>query len=87
MENFGAYAFATSRPTTSMGHIYNIGEVHPWQPKRLKRLVGDKIEIIRHSFPLSTAAICKTLGVKEGAGDKWAFVEEHHNLWAMKIND
>ena len=87
LENFGAYAFATSRPTTSMGHIYNIGEVHPWQPKRLKRLVGDKIEIIRHSFPLSTAAICKTLGVKEGAGDKWAFVEEHHNLWVMKIND
>lgn len=87
LDNFGAYAFARSKPTTQMGHIYNIEAVHPWQPKRLKPLVGRTLQVVRHSFPLSTAAICKALGAKEGAGERWAFVEENHNLWAVKIQD
>ena len=87
LDNFGAYAFADSKPTTSMGHIYNTEVCHPWQPKRLKALVGRSLQVVRHSFPLSTAAICKALGAKEGAGDRWAFAEIDHQLWAMKIKD
>ncbi len=85
-DNFGAYAFATSKPKEgTMGHIYNMVSAHPWQPKRLKTLVGGRIEVIRHSFPLSTAAICKALGAKEGAGDRWAFAEIEHSMWAFRI--
>lgn len=87
LDNFGAYAFANHRPTTTMGHIYNIEVSHPWQPKKLKSLIGGRLEIVRHSFPLSTAAICKALGAKEGKGDRWAFAEIEHQMWAMKITD
>lgn len=87
LECFGAYAFATSQPTTTMGHIYLIENIVPWQPKKLKALVGRKLEVIRHSFPLSTAAICKALAAKEGAGDRWAFADINHSLWAIKINN
>ena len=85
-DNFGAYAFSTTVPKEgTMGHIYNIVSAHLWQPKKLKPLVGGRIEVIRHSFPLSTAAICKALGAKEGAGDRWAFAEVDHAMWAFRI--
>lgn len=87
LDNYGAYAFATSRPTTSLGHIYNMVEAHAWQPKRLRAQMGGRIEIVRHSFPLSTAAICKALGAKEGKGPRWAFADIDHSLWAMRIEE
>lgn len=87
MDNYGAYAFATQKPTTAMGHLYNIEQCLPWQPKRLKPLVGRNIQVIRHSFPLSTAAICKALGTKEGKGDRWAFAEIEHEMWAIRITE
>ena len=85
-DNFGAYAFSATAPKEkTMGHIYNIVSAHPWQPKKLKPLVGGRIEVIRHSFPLSTAAICKALGAREGAGNRWAFAEIEHSMWAFRI--
>ena len=85
-DNFGAYAFSTTPPREgTMGHIYNMVSAHAWQPKKLKPLVGGRIEVIRHSFPLSTAAICKALGAKEGAGNRWAFAEIEHSMWAFRI--
>ncbi len=86
-DHFGAYAFTTGKPTTTMGHIYNIEVCLPWQPKKLKPLVGRTLQVVRHAFPLSTSAICKALGAKEGAGDRWAFAEIDHQLWAMKITE
>lgn len=85
LDHYGAYALATEKPSTAMGHIYNIEVCLPWQPKRLKPLVGRTLQVVRHSFPLSTAAICKALGAQEGAGDRWAFAEIDRELWAMKI--
>lgn len=85
-DHFGAYAFSPTPPREgTMGHIYNMVSAHAWQPKKLKSLVGGRIEVIRHSFPLSTTAICKALGAKEGAGDKWAFAEIEHSMWAFRI--
>lgn len=82
---FGAYALSKNRPTTPLGHIYKIEVSLPYQPKKLKPLMGRNIELIRHSFPYSTAAICKSLGVREGAGSRWAFAEAAHTLWALRI--
>jgi hypothetical protein len=87
LDHYGPYGFATTKPTTPMGHIYNIEVALPYQPKQIKRLLGKGkgIELIRHGFPLSSAAICKALGTKEGAGSKWAFAEIDHSLWAFKV--
>ena len=87
LDHYGAYGFAATRPTATMGHIYNIEVSLPYQPKQIKKIMGKEkgLELIRHGFPLSAAAICKALGAKEGAGSKWAFAEINHQKWAIKI--
>lgn len=85
---FGAYALSKERPREGlMGRIYIIEVSLPYQPSKLRKLVGRNIEIVRHSFPHSSAAICKALGAREGAGSRWAFAEASHSLWALKIID
>lgn len=88
LECYGAYGFASQMPPTTMGHIYNIEVSLPYQPKQLKRLIGKGgIQLIRHSFPYSSAAICKALGTREGVGSKWAFAEIDRSLWAFGIKE
>lgn len=85
LDHYGPYGFSTQQPRCTMGHIYNIKVSHPYQPRKLKGLMAGKIELIRHNFPLSSVAICKALGVKEGAGAKWAFGEIDKSLWAFEV--
>jgi len=87
LDNYGPYGFSTQQPRCTMGHIYNIKVSLPYQPRKLKGLLSGKIELIRHNFPLSSVAICKALGVKEGAGQKWAFVEIDKALWAFQVEN
>lgn len=83
----GAYGFATERPTTPLGHTYNIIGAYPYQPKKLKPLAGRKVEIIRHGFSLPTSAILKALGAQEGAGTRWALAEIGGDRWAFRIEE
>ena len=86
LDNHGSYGFATTLPSGPlMGHCYEIEAIHPYRPKELKRIISKKIELIRHGFPHPSATICKALGVKEGAGEKWAFAEIDHSLWAIRL--
>ncbi|MBQ8335620.1 MAG: SAM-dependent methyltransferase [Tidjanibacter sp.] len=85
LDPWGPYGFTTEEPQLTMGRVYEIEATLPYRPKQLKPLVGKKIELIRHSFPLSSAAICKALGTREGGGDRWAFGEVEHELWAFKL--
>ena len=84
--NHGSYGFAATEPKSPlMGRAYEIDAILPYRPKDLKRLISKKIELIRHGFPLPSATICKALGVKEGAGERWAFAEIDHSLWAIRL--
>lgn len=87
LDCYGPYGFAAHKPQGTMGHIYRIKVSLPYQPKQMKKLLGRErnIELIRHSFPLSSAAICKALGVREGAGPRWAFAEIEGKMWAFEI--
>ncbi|MBQ3071491.1 MAG: RsmD family RNA methyltransferase [Tidjanibacter sp.] len=83
---YGGYGFATTEPSgPTIGRTYEVAQIVPYRPKELKRLVSKKIELIRHGFPHSSAAICKALGVREGAGQRWAFAEIGHSLWAIRL--
>ena len=83
---YGGYGFATTEPSgPTIGRTYEVEQIVPYRPKELKRLVSKKIELIRHGFPHSSAAICKALGVREGAGQRWAFAEIGHSLWAIRL--
>ena len=82
----GSYGFSATEPEgTILGRAYEIEAIVPYRPKELKRLISKKIELIRHGFPLPSATICKALGVKEGAGQRWAFAEIDHSLWAIRL--
>ena len=82
----GSYGFSDTTPEgTFLGRAYEIEAIVPYRPKELKRLISKKIELIRHGFPLPSATICKALGVKEGAGQRWAFAEIDHSLWAIRL--
>ena len=82
----GGYGFSATEPEGPiMGRAYEIEAILPYRPKELKRLISRKIELIRHGFPLPSATICKALGVKEGAGERWAFAEIDHSLWAIRL--
>ncbi len=84
--NHGSYGFAATKPEGDiLGRAYEIEAIVPYRPKELKRLISKKIELIRHGFPLPSATICKALGVKEGAGQRWAFAEIDHSLWAIRL--
>ena len=86
LDNHGSYGFAATQPSGPlMGHCYEIEAIHPYRPKELKRIISKKIELIRHGFPHPSANICKALGVKEGAGERWAFAEIDHSLWAIRL--
>lgn len=80
------YGFATElKEPCTMGRTYQIEEALPYQPKQLARRVGGKMELIRHGFPLSSAAILKALKAKEGSGTRWAFAELDGKLWAFRL--
>lgn len=82
----GSYGFSATKPEGDiLGRAYEIEAIVPYRPKDLKRLISKKIELIRHGFPLPSATICKALGVKEGAGQRWAFAEIDHSLWAIRL--
>ncbi len=82
----GSYGFSATEPEgTILGRAYEIEAIIPYRPKELKRLISKKIELIRHGFPLPSATICKALGMKEGAGARWAFAEIDHSLWAIHL--
>lgn len=67
-------ALATKRPTNVLGRVAEILRIEPYEPKRLKReLKGKAIEIYRRDFPLSNGEICRRLGVREGAEQRWCF--------------
>lgn len=86
IDNHGSYGFSATTPEgTILGRAYEIEAIVPYRPKELKRLISKKIELIRHGFPLPSATICKALGVKEGAGQRWAFAEIDHSLWAIRL--
>ena len=85
LDHWGPYGFSHTEPTTTMGRIYEIEQTLPYRPKQLKPLVDKKIELIRHSFPLGSAAICKALGTREGGGQRWAFGEIERGLWAFRL--
>ncbi len=82
---YGEWGFCDNVPAGLIGRAAAIDAVMPFKPKALKALMGKSIGIIRHGFPLSSAEICRALGVREGAGPTWAFAEIERKLWAIRL--
>ncbi len=68
-------ALAVERPEGPvLGRIFEVERIGRFDPKRLKKeLAGRRIEIYRRDFPLSNAELCRRLGVREGADERWCF--------------
>ena len=79
-------AFSVERPEGVLGRTFAIGEVLPFEPKRLKkRFKGLRIDILRRDFPLSNAEIAARLGVREGGAAQWCFTRVGEKLFAIEL--
>ena len=87
IEIFGneSYGFADSRPEGFIGKCWKIEAMHPYKPKELRKIVPERIEILRQNFPYSTVEICRALKVKEGGTERWAMTTADGNQWAIKL--
>jgi hypothetical protein len=72
-----------------MGRVAEIASIEPFDPKGLKRRLkaqGTKaIDILHREFPLSSAAIARSLGVREGGATKIAFTRVAGRLWQITL--
>lgn len=79
-------ALAKSRPEGVLGRVFAIGDVLPFEPKRLKkRFKGERMDILRRDFPMSNAEIATRLGVREGGSAQWCFTRIGEKLFAIEL--
>jgi SAM-dependent methyltransferase len=68
------YGFAIERPEGVIGRIYEIERIEPFDPKSLKReMKGQKVQILKRDFHLTTERLTAMTGLKEGGSKKIAF--------------
>lgn len=83
--NHHSFGFTNSLHSALVGHQFDIVRIEEYQPRLLKKSIARRIEIRTSHFPLSAQAICKSLGVREGGEEQWAFTEIENKLWAIEI--
>jgi hypothetical protein len=80
------YGFATERPEGVIGRIYEIEQIEPFDPKRLKReMKGQKRQIFKRDFPISTERLTAMTGLKEGGTKKIAFTTIGSNFLSIRL--
>ena len=80
------YGFATERPEGVIGRIYEIAKIETFDPKRLKcELKGQKRQILKRDFPLSTERLTAMTGLKEGGSERIAFTTVGTNFLSIKL--
>lgn len=79
-------ALSSEKPEGVLGRTFAIEEALRFDEKTLrKRLRGKRIEIIRRDFPMSNAALCARLGMREGGDERWCFARVGGKNWAFKL--
>lgn len=86
--NDNSVALSVKMPEGVLGRTFEIGEALRFDEKMLrKRLHGKRIEVIRRDFPMTNAALCARLGVREGGGERWCFARVGGRGWAMRLGE
>ncbi len=81
-------ALSVAEPSVTLGCTFAVREVLPFNEKALrKRLKGRRVEIMQRDFPLSNAAICSRLGVREGGTERWCFARVGGRCFAFGLED
>ena len=81
-------ALSVAEPSVTLGRTFAVREVLPFNEKALrKRLKGRRVEIMQRDFPLSNAAICSRLGVREGGTERWCFARVGGRCFAFGLED
>ena len=79
-------ALAAEAPEGVLGRVFEVEEALPFDTKSLKRrLKGRRIEMLQRAFPLSNGELCKRLGVREGAEERWCFTTIGRRTFAIKL--
>lgn len=86
--NDNSAALSAVMPEGVLGRTFEIAEALRFDEKMLrKRLHGKKIEIIRRDFPMTNAALCARLGVREGGSEQWCFTRIGGRGWAFELKN
>ena len=81
-------ALSVLPPDGVLGRVEEIEEVMPFDAKLLKRrLKGRRIELLQRAFPLSNGELCRRLGVREGAEERWCFTTIGRKMFAIKVKN
>lgn len=91
IESDNGYAFCNTLPDMIFGRAYRILQMREYAPKQIKKKLAERgisrIEIMHRRFPYDTGAIAKSLGVKEGGLDRWAFTTHGGKVVAVELSD
>lgn len=75
----------------AMARVYEIVEAKPFAPKQLKRELARRgvrrLTALKRDLAMSSAEICKRLGVGEGGELLWAFTECGGEVWAIELKE
>lgn len=86
--NDNSAALSVAMPEGVLGRTFVIEEALRFDEKTLrKRLRGKRIEIIRRDFPMTNAALCARLGVREGGDERWCFTRIGGRGWAFGLKN
>lgn len=87
IDSDNGYGFAAEKPDNIMGKVLEIESIEPFDPKDLKRRLRpqniENIDILKRNFPLSTADIARSLGIRAGGPHKIAFTKAANRLWQI----
>lgn len=80
------YGFAVERVEGILGRVYEIDRIEPFDPKRIKReMKGQRVQILKHDFPLSTERLLAMTGLKEGGSERIAFTTVGADFLSIKL--
>lgn len=80
------YGFAAEEPQDVLGRVFAVESIEPYEPRHLRReLKGRGAELFKRDFPLPTQELMRRLGLRPGAGLRFAFTKTGNDFWVIRL--
>jgi len=80
------FGFAAERPEDTIGRVFALETIEPYDPRRLKReLKGTGATILKRDFPMATEELMRRLGVHAGNEVRLAFTKIGDAFWTIRL--
>lgn len=80
------FGFAAEPPSDTIGKVFAIERIEPYDPRRLRReLKGCGTTILKRDFPLAVEEIMRRTGLRPGDGVRLAFTKIDGAFWTVRL--